>query len=90
MIVWGADRGVRGRQRISLSQVRSAARVEFAASESWFGLRNSYYRAKRRRAAKKFTVYMKKQGKDVNLDPSGRYVDPDGNRSRTIRMTNGG
>lgn len=53
--------------------------LSYAASESLFGLRNSYYRAKRRRAAKKFTVYMKKQGKDVNLDPSGRYVDPDGN-----------
>ena len=53
--------------------------LSYAASESLFGLRNSFYRAKRRRAAKKFTVYMKKQGKDVNLDPSGRYVDPDGN-----------
>ena len=47
-------------------------------SERWFGLRNSYYRAKRRRAAKKFTVYMRKQGKDVSLDDDGRYVDPDG------------
>jgi membrane associated rhomboid family serine protease len=53
--------------------------LQYAASEGWFGLRNSYYRAKRRRAAKKFTVYMRKQGKYVNLDPSGRYVDPDGN-----------
>jgi hypothetical protein len=53
--------------------------LQYAASEGWFGMRNSYYRAKRRRAAKKFTVYMKKQGKDVNIDPSGRYVDPDGN-----------
>ncbi len=43
--------------------------LSYAASEGWFGLRNSYYRAKRRRAAKKFTVYMKKQGKDVNIDP---------------------
>ena len=47
-------------------------------SERWFALRNSYYRAKRRRAAKKFTVYMRKQGKDVSLDEDGRYVDPDG------------
>jgi membrane associated rhomboid family serine protease len=53
--------------------------LRYAASEGWFGVRNSYYRAKRRRAAKKFTVYMKKQGKDVNIDPTGRYVDPDGN-----------
>jgi membrane associated rhomboid family serine protease len=46
-------------------------------SEWWFGVRNSYIRAKRRRAAKKFTVYMKKQGKDVSLDADGRYIDPD-------------
>jgi membrane associated rhomboid family serine protease len=54
-------------------------------SESWFGLRNRYYRGKRRRAAKKFQVYMRKQGKDVNIDASGRYIglddeDPDDRR----------
>jgi membrane associated rhomboid family serine protease len=48
------------------------------ASEWWYGLRNAYYRAKRRRAAKKFTVYMRKQGKEVSLDDDGRYVDPNG------------
>lgn len=32
----------------------------FAGSESMFGLRNRYYRWKRRRAAKKFEVYMRK------------------------------
>jgi membrane associated rhomboid family serine protease len=47
-------------------------------SERWFALRNAYYRAKRRRAAKKFTVYMRKQGKDVPIDEDGRYVDPEG------------
>jgi membrane associated rhomboid family serine protease len=47
------------------------------ASEKWFGLRNAWIRAKRRRAAKKFTVYMRKQGSEVNIDPSGRYIDPD-------------
>ncbi|HEV2278047.1 MAG TPA: rhomboid family intramembrane serine protease [Acidobacteriaceae bacterium] len=31
-----------------------------ASSESWFGLRNRYYRWKRRRAARKFEVYMRK------------------------------
>jgi len=54
---------------------RRAASV--AASEKWFGLRNAYIRAKRRRAAKKFTVYMRKQGKDVSIDQSGRFLDPD-------------
>ena len=52
--------------------------VRVGISEQWFMLRNSYTRAKRRRAAKKFTVYMRKQGKDVSLDADGRYVDPDG------------
>jgi membrane associated rhomboid family serine protease len=56
-----------------------------SASEGWFGLRNRYYRAKRRRAAKKFQVYMRKQGKDVSIDSSGRYIgldddDPDDRR----------
>jgi len=54
--------------------------LQYAASEWWFGLRNSFYRAKRQRAAKKFTVYMKKQGKDVSLDPSGKYVGLDEER----------
>ncbi|MGA8938250.1 MAG: rhomboid family intramembrane serine protease [Acidobacteriaceae bacterium] len=47
-------------------------------SERLFAMRNAYYRVKRRRAAKKFTVYMKKQGKDVSVDEDGRYVDPKG------------
>ena len=52
--------------------------VRFAGSERWFSLRNAYYRAKRKRAAKKFAVYMKKQGKETNIDTSGRYIDPNG------------
>lgn len=52
--------------------------VRFAAAENLYGMRNAWYRAKRKRAAKKFTVYMQKQGKDVSIDESGRYVDPSG------------
>ncbi len=52
--------------------------VRVGVSEWIFGLRNAWYRAKRRRAAKKFVVYMRKQGKDVSLDAEGRYIDPDG------------
>ncbi|SEG44046.1 Membrane associated serine protease, rhomboid family [Bryocella elongata] len=51
--------------------------VRFLASETIFGWRNAWYRAKRRRAAKKFQVYMRNQGRDVNIDSSGRYVDLD-------------
>jgi membrane associated rhomboid family serine protease len=51
--------------------------LRHGVSEGWFGLRNRYYRARRRRAAKKFQVYMRKQGKDVNIDASGRYIGLD-------------
>ena len=59
--------------------------LQHSVSEGWFGLRNRYYRAKRRRAAKKFQVYMRKQGKDVSIDSNGRYTgldddDPDDRR----------
>ncbi len=45
----------------------------FATSEKYFGWRNNYYRWKRRRAAKKFEVYMRKQNRDVHFDKDGRY-----------------
>ena len=51
--------------------------VRVGAAEQWYGMRNAYYRWKRRRAAKKFTVYMRKQGKEVSLDEDGRYVELD-------------
>jgi membrane associated rhomboid family serine protease len=46
-------------------------------SERYFGLRNEYFRWKRRRAARKFEVYMGKQGRKVHFDKDGRYIDPD-------------
>jgi membrane associated rhomboid family serine protease len=49
----------------------------FASSERFFSLRNSYYRWKRRRAARKFEVYMRKQNRDVHFDKEGKYIDPD-------------
>jgi membrane associated rhomboid family serine protease len=59
--------------------VRFAPRrgLAFGMSERYFGLRNGYYRWKRRRAARKFEVYMGKQGRKVHFDKDGRYVDPD-------------
>jgi membrane associated rhomboid family serine protease len=51
--------------------------ISFAASERLYGLRNEYYRWKRRRAARKFEVYMRKHNRDVRFDSEGRYVDPD-------------
>ena len=54
--------------------------IGFASAEGLYGMRNAWYRNRRRRAAKKFTVYMQKQGRDVQFDESGRYLDPDGKR----------
>jgi len=51
--------------------------LSFAASERVYGIRNEYYRWKRRRAARKFEVYMRKHNRDVQFDHEGRYVDPD-------------
>jgi membrane associated rhomboid family serine protease len=59
--------------------IRTAPRrgVSFAFSEWLFGLRNRYYRWKRRRAARKFEVYMKSQGRTVRFDGQGKQLDDD-------------
>ena len=59
--------------------VRFAPRrgLAFGLSERYFSLRNDYFRWKRRRAARKFEVYMGKQGRVVRFDKDGRYIDPD-------------
>ena len=66
----------------ALIYVRYAPRRSFGfvLSEQWYGLRNSYYRWKRRRAASKFQVYMKKQGRTVRFDGQGRLIDEDTDR----------
>lgn len=51
--------------------------ISFMLSERWYSLRNGYYRWKRRRAARKFEVYMKSQGRTVRFDGSGRQLDDD-------------
>jgi membrane associated rhomboid family serine protease len=49
----------------------------FATSEHYYGLRNAYYRWKRRRAGKKFEVYMRKHSRsDDDFDEYGNYRDP--------------
>jgi membrane associated rhomboid family serine protease len=45
-------------------------------SEKYFGLRNSYYRWKRRRAARKFEVYMRDHDRTVTFDEHGNYIPP--------------
>ena len=51
--------------------------LAFGVTERYFGLRNDFYRWKRRRAARKFEVYMRGQNREVHFDKDGRYVDPD-------------
>jgi membrane associated rhomboid family serine protease len=59
--------------------VRMAPRrgMSFMLSEGWYGLRNRYYRWKRRRAARKFEVYMRSQGRTIKFDGQGRQIDDD-------------
>jgi hypothetical protein len=49
--------------------------VSFFLSEGMYGMRNRYYRWKRRRAARKFEVYMRKQGRTVRFDGQGNLID---------------
>lgn len=51
--------------------------LQFGLTEQYFGFRNNYYRWKRRRAAKKFEVYMAKHDRKVTFDEFGNYVPPD-------------
>ena len=48
-----------------------------ASGEWYFKARNDYYRWRRRNAAKKFEVYMRKQNREVHFDRDGKYIDPD-------------
>jgi membrane associated rhomboid family serine protease len=60
-----------------LFYVRLAPRrgLSLGLSEGWYALRNRYYRWKRRRAARKFEVYMRSQGRVVRFDGNGRKLD---------------
>jgi membrane associated rhomboid family serine protease len=49
----------------------------FSISEWYHGLNNSYYRWKRRRAARKFEVYMRQHDRNVHFDEHGNYIPPD-------------
>ena len=64
-----------------LLYIRVAPRrgLSFTFSEKWYALRNRYYRWKRRRAARKFEVYMKSQGRTVRFDGNGNQIDDDPN-----------
>jgi len=58
------------------------ALVKVGLSERYFGMRNSYYRWKRRRAAKKFEVYMRQHDQEVHFDEHGNYIPPEDERRK--------
>ncbi len=62
------------------------ALVNVGFAERYYGMRNSYYRWKRRRAARKFEVYMKQHDRKVEFDEHGNYIPPDDD----VRKGNGG
>ena len=51
-------------------------RTSIGAKPSSDGIRNAYYRWKRRRAARKFEVYMRKHDRKVTFDEHGNYIPP--------------
>ncbi len=64
-----------------LLYIRLAPRhgVSFGLSERLYAIRNRYYRWKRRRAARRFEVYMRSQGRTVSFDGNGLRIDDDAN-----------
>jgi membrane associated rhomboid family serine protease len=53
--------------------------VSLRISERFYAARNEYFRWRRRRAARKFEVYMRKHDRDVHFDEHGNYIPPDDN-----------
>ncbi len=51
--------------------------LTYGFSERYFGARNSYYRWKRRRAARKFEVYMRKHDSKQFFDEYGNFREPE-------------
>jgi membrane associated rhomboid family serine protease len=50
--------------------------LQVATSEGYYGIRNRYYKWKRRQAAKKFEVYMKNHKREDFFDEYGNYKGP--------------
>jgi hypothetical protein len=57
-------------------------RTTIGLSEKYFSMRNSYYRWKRRRAARKFEVYMRDHNRTVTFDEHGNYIPPEDNEKK--------
>jgi membrane associated rhomboid family serine protease len=62
----------------------------FATSEGLYGIRNRYYKWKRKQAAKKFEVYMKKVDRSQYFDEYGNYRDPNQQKDKSNGEGKGG
>ena len=51
--------------------------------------RENYYKWKRRRAARKFEVYMRKHDRQIFFDEHGNYIDPDSPKAREREQDGG-
>ena len=51
--------------------------------------RENYYKWKRRRAARKFEVYMRKHDRQIFFDEHGNYIDPDSPKAREREQDDG-
>jgi membrane associated rhomboid family serine protease len=63
--------------------------ASIGVSERYYGLRNSYYRWKRRRAARKFEVYMRQHDQNVKFDEYGNYLPPEQERKKNGESKSG-
>lgn len=50
--------------------------LKYLFSERYYGTRNAYYKWKRKRAAKKFEVYMRQHKREDYFDQYGNFKDP--------------
>lgn len=64
--------------------------LKLATSEGYYGLRNRYQRWKRRRAAKKFEVFMKEHDRSRYFDEYGNFRDPSGKNDNGRKDDRGG
>jgi membrane associated rhomboid family serine protease len=54
--------------------------LRYVFSERYYGTRNAYYKWKRKRAARKFEVYMRQHKREDYFDEYGNFKDPNANK----------
>jgi len=78
---WWMLAGAAGRQPARAAMGRGLSDRAHAPPPRQEGLfqrmKNAYYKWKRRRAARKFEVYMRKHDRDVRFDEYGNYIPPE-------------